>query len=282
MAKRGQSLPKARAVRRPAKPTLDSKQRIAELERQLAQEREQRAATSEALTATSDVLKAISRSTFDLKRLLETLAASAVRLCSAERALVWRFDGQPLRFTVGHNVSPEVLDLLEHNPITPGRNSNAGRAALERRTVHNLDVQNDPEYTYGGSRVDPYRTVLAVPMHKADELVGVFVIYRHEVRAFTDSQIALMETFADQAVIAIENVRLFEDLQRRTRELSESLEQQTASSEVLRVISSSPGELLIIRRTSEVAVCCSSDSERSRVRRCKSSKRRTFSMAITA
>jgi PAS domain S-box-containing protein len=193
-------------------------------------------------TATSDVLKVISRSTFDLRTVLETLAESAVRLCAAERGLVFRFDGQLLRFAVGHNVSPEFRDFLERNSIAPGRNSNAGRAALERRTVHNLDVRNDPDYSYGGSSVDPYRTVLAVPMLRADELFGVVIIYRHEVRPFTDSQIALMETFADQAVIAIENVRLM-------TETREALEQQTATAEVLRVINSSPGELAPVFET---------------------------------
>ena len=118
----------------------------------------------------------------------------------------------------------------------PGRNSNAGRAALERRTVHNLDVQNDPDYNYGSSRVDPYRTVLAVPMLKGGELFGVFVIYRHEVRPFTDSQIALMETFADQAVIAIENTRLFNETQ-------QALERQTATADILKVIASSPDDV---------------------------------------
>jgi GAF domain-containing protein/anti-sigma regulatory factor (Ser/Thr protein kinase) len=171
-------------------------------------------------TATSELLKVIGRSTFDLQPVFETLAENACRLCEAKCALVFRFDGQLLRFTVGRNVSPEFRDFLERNPLTLERNSNAGRAALQRSTVHNLDVKNDPEYDYEGSRVDPYRTVLAVPMLRLGELLGVIVIYRHEVDPFTNSQITLMETFANQAVIAIENTRLFEELQARNRDLN--------------------------------------------------------------
>jgi len=229
VAKRKHALRKARAVKRAAKPAVTSKQEIAALKRELAQALERQAATS-------DVLKVISRSAFDLSTVLEMLVESAVRLCSAQRGFVLRFDGQLLQFAVGRNVSPEFRTFLEDNPLTLGHGSNAGRAAIERRTVHNLDVQNDPEYSYGGSRVDPYRTVLAVPMLRADQLFGVFVIYRHAVRAFSDSQIALMESFADQAVVAIENARLIS-------ETREALEQQTATAEVLQVINSSPGDL---------------------------------------
>jgi GAF domain-containing protein len=187
-------------------------------------------------TATSELLKVIGRSNFDLQPVFETLVENAVRLCGAERGFVFRFDGQLLRYTVGHNVSPELREFFERNPIAPGRNSNAGRAAIERRTVHNHDVLSDPEYSYGGVRVDPYRTVLAVPMFRADELLGVIVIYRHEVRPFTADQIALMETFADQAAIAIENVRLF-------NETKEALERQTATAEILKVIAGSPSNV---------------------------------------
>jgi GAF domain-containing protein/CheY-like chemotaxis protein len=194
-------------------------------------------------TATSELLKVIGRSTFDLQPVFETLAENAIRLCAAERGVILRFDGQFLRLAVGHNISLELREFFERNPIEPGRHTNAGRAALEMRTVHNHDVLSDPEYRYGANQVDPYRTVLAVPMLRAQELLGVIIIYRHEVRPFTDSQVALMETFADQAAIAIENARLVNELQAKNADLTEALERQTATSEILRVISSSPTDV---------------------------------------
>ncbi len=194
-------------------------------------------------TATSELLKVIGRSTFDLQPVFETLAENAVRLCEAERALIFRFDGQVLRSVASHNVSAELREFIERNPVSPGRGSATARAALGRRIVHVHDVQADPEYTYGGPQVDPYRSIVAIPMLRADELLGVIVIYRHEVRPFTDSQIALMETFADQASIAIENARLLTELQAKNADLTEALEQQTATSEILRVISSSPTDV---------------------------------------
>jgi GAF domain-containing protein/DNA-binding response OmpR family regulator len=194
-------------------------------------------------TATANVLKVISRSAFELQPIFDTLVENAVRLCDAERAFLFQFDGEVLRSAASYNVSPELREWVDRNPIVPGRHSISARAALERRTVHVPDVQVDPEYAYAARDEQPIRTTLGVPLLKGDDLVGTFTIYRLEVKPFTDKQIALVETFADQAVIAIENVRLFDEVQARTRELSESLEQQTATSEVLRVISSSPGEL---------------------------------------
>jgi GAF domain-containing protein/CheY-like chemotaxis protein len=194
-------------------------------------------------TATSELLKVIGRSTFDLQPVFETLAENAVRLCEAERGAIFRFDGQLLRFVVGYNVSPELREYLERNPFGPGRQTLTGRTALERRTVHIHDILADPDYNYGARRVDPYRTMLGIPMLRAGELLGVIVIYRHEVRPFTNSQIALMETFADQAAIAIENARLLNELQVKNADLTEALEQQTATANILRVISSSPTDV---------------------------------------
>ncbi len=194
-------------------------------------------------TATSDLLKVIGRSTFDLQPVFEMLAANAVRLCDAERALIFRFEGQLLRIVAAYNASHELRAFIEQNPIAPGRQSAAARAALERRTIHIHDARADPEYSYGAMQVDPVRTLLAVPMLRADELLGVILIYRREYLPFTDSHIVLMETFADQAAIAIENARLFTELQDRNRELTEALEQQTATAEILRVISQSPTDV---------------------------------------
>ncbi len=194
-------------------------------------------------TATSEVLKVIGRSTFDLQPVFDTLAENAVNLCEAECAFIWRFDGQLLQLAVAYNTASELRAFVEQHPIAPGRGSTAARAALERRTIHVHDLLADPEYTYGATQVDPIRTVLGIPMLQAEELLGVIIIYRHEVRPFTDSQIALMETFADQAAIAIENARLLSELQAKNADLTEALEQQTATAEILRVISSSPTDL---------------------------------------
>jgi GAF domain-containing protein len=187
-------------------------------------------------TATADVLKVISRSRFELQPVFNTVLDNAVRLCEAERSFIFLFDGKVLRAAASYNTSPELREFIERNPVAPGRHSAAARAALERRTVHIPDVQADPEFTWGVGQVEPLRTLLGVPMLKDDKLVGVIVTQKREVKPFTDKQIALVEAFADQAVIAIENARLL-------NELRESLEQQTATADVLKVISSSPGEL---------------------------------------
>ena len=197
-------------------------------------------------TATSDVLEVISRSAFDLQPIFETVAESAVKLCGADRAFIFRFDGEMLRSVVAYNAPSALEEFIRNNPIRPDRSSAAGRAAYERRTVHIPDVKLDPEYTFKSIDAAPLRTILAVPILKDAELLGVILTYSLEVRPFTDKQIALVETFADQAAIAIENVRLFEAEQQRTAELTELLEQQTATSKVLEVISRSAFDLKAI------------------------------------
>jgi GAF domain-containing protein len=194
-------------------------------------------------TATADLLEVISRSAFDLRPVFETIAESAVRLCGARLAFIYRFDGEVLRMVADYATPTEFKKWMAEHPIKPGRDSASGRAALERRTIHIHDVRADPEYSFGAREVEAFRTVLTVPILKGNDLLGVILTYRLEVRPFTDKQIALLETFANQAVIAIENVRLFDEVQARTRELTETLEQRTATSEVLQVISGSSGDL---------------------------------------
>ncbi|HET8545247.1 MAG TPA: GAF domain-containing protein, partial [Pseudolabrys sp.] len=200
-------------------------------------------------TATANVLDVISRSAFDLQPVFETVAESAVRLCGADRAAVFRFDGEVLRCVVCHNAPPELESFIRDNPIHLNRSSGAGRAGLERKTIHIPDVTVDPEYTWKSKDIASVRTVLTVPILKGDDLLGVILTYRLEVRPFTDKQIKLVEAFADQAAIAIENVRLFDAEQRRSTELAESLAQQTATADVLKVISRSTFDLQTVLDT---------------------------------
>jgi signal transduction histidine kinase len=189
-------------------------------------------------TATSEVLEVISHSAFDLQPVFDTMAENAVRLCEAERAFVFRFDGKLLRAVATYNVGPEAREFVDRNPIAPGRHSVSARAALERRTVQVADVQADPNYAYAMRDTEPIRTVLAVPMLKGDELVGTITIYRLEAKPFTDKQVALVETFAAQAVIAIENTRLLNELRHRTDELGRSVEELRALGEVSQAVNS--------------------------------------------
>jgi GAF domain-containing protein len=195
-------------------------------------------------TATADVLKVISRSSFDLQAVLDTLVQSAMTLCEADFAFIFQRRGDLFHLAASHGFSGEFIEYQKQNPIPLGRGSLTGRTALERKMVHIPDVLADPEYTWTKSvKLAGFRTMLGIPLLREGTPIGVIALLHSTVRPFTDKQIELVTTFADQAVIAIENVRLFDEVQARTRELSESLEQQTATAEVLRVISSSPGEL---------------------------------------
>jgi GAF domain-containing protein len=189
-------------------------------------------------TATSKVLDVISRSAFDLNAVFEAVAESSVRLCGADRAFIYRFDGEMLRMAVAYNTPPEFKEFVQQNPIRPGRHACAARTALERQTIHIPDIFADPEYTFGSKAFDKIRTVLGVPFLKGDELLGVIVIYHQEVKPFTDNQIRLVETFADQAAIAIENVRLLDTLRQRTNALDHSVVELRALGEVSQAVNS--------------------------------------------
>jgi GAF domain-containing protein/anti-sigma regulatory factor (Ser/Thr protein kinase) len=230
----------------------DLEKRLAEALDQLQTRNRELAESQEQQVATSEVLKVISRSTFDLTPLLQTLAENATRLCSADSGMIRTLDGEVLRAVAEFGMPSELkeFDFDQRHPLPPGRASIAGRAALERRTVHIHDVLADPEYQWEAQQVGRYRTLLAVPMLREGTLIGVFVLHRFRVEPFTNRHIALVETFADQAVIAIENVRLFTQLQEKNQavtqahaQVTEALEQQTATSEILRVISSSPTDV---------------------------------------
>src|SRR5262249_50230759 len=227
---------KAPSTARQASTLADLHEQVSALARDLAEAREQQ-------TATSRLLDVTSRAAFDLQAVFETLAESTATLCGADRGFVFRFDGEVLRAVAGFNPSPGHKEFTARNPIPPGRQSGAARAALERRTIHIHDVLADPEYSYRAKNIEQLRTVLAVPIIKGNTLLGVILIYRLEkVRPFTDRQIALVETFANHAAMAIENVRLFKEIETRNRDLTEALEQQAATAEVFRAMSEAPND----------------------------------------
>jgi len=202
-------------------------------------------------TATADVLKVISRSTFNLQAVLDTLVESAARLCEADQGQIARpSEAGFFQSQASYRFSTESKEEIERTPFRAGRDSMIGRVLLERATVHLLDAQTDPDYKLTKVlKLGGYRTMLGVPLLREGALIGVLGLARCSVKPFTAKQIELAETFADQAVIAIENVRLFDEVQARTQDLSESLQQQTATADVLKVISHSAFDLKSVLQT---------------------------------
>jgi transcriptional regulator with GAF, ATPase, and Fis domain len=226
---------------------------VEELRRELAESHRREAATAE-------VLKVISRSAFDLQSVLNTLVESAAMLCEAEIANIWRPSGENYRLAASYGVASLTADWLAYKAYLagvtyePGRRSCVGRTLLEGRVVQINDIRADPEYDQRGALAS-VRTMLGVPLLRDGKSIGVMILVRATVRPFTVKQIELIETFADQAVIAIENTRLFEAEQASKRELQESLDYQTVTSDVLGVIAASPTKLQPVLQTLVESAC---------------------------
>ena len=222
----------------------DLEKRLAEALKREAEAQKREAEALEQQMATAEILRVISSSPTDVQPVFDTIVRSAVRLCDGLYGTAHRFDGELVHLTAHHNCAPEVLLALRQAfPMRPDRKMMSGRAILTRAVVHVEDVLADPEYAQHVGRAGGFRGVLAVPMVRDGSPIGAIVVIRGQPGPFSAGQIELLKTFADQAVIAIENVRLFKELEARTGDLTEALEQQTASSEILRVISSSPTDL---------------------------------------
>jgi signal transduction histidine kinase len=198
----------------------------------------------EQLAATAEILRVISMSPADLDPVFKMILSSASRLCRASVGAVFMFDGELLTNVAHQNASPEFVEYLKRTRSRPSRESTTRWCALDRRTVHTADLMNDPNYSPPDfHRQENVRAALSVPMLRENNLIGVITLWRREATRFTDRQIALVQAFADQAVMAIENVRLFKELQARNVEITESLEQQTATADILSMINNSPTDL---------------------------------------
>jgi len=250
---KGQRTNKPKAAKTPSArvSATDLQEQVATLTRELTEARDELTAALEYQTATGEVLNVISRSPSDVQPVFDMIAERAARLCVGQFCFVYRFDGQLLHFVAHHSLTPEVLEMNRRAyPAPPSRRSAAARAILERDFVQIPDIDADPDYVLGAqAMVGHYRSVVGVPILRDGVPIGAIAVARAQAGLLPDRQVELLKTFADQAVIAIENVRLFDEVQAHSRELSESLEQQTATSEVLKVISASPGELVPVFNT---------------------------------
>ena len=210
---------------------------VARLRRELKEALEQQ-------TATSEVLKAISSSTFDLQTVLDTLVESATRLCEAQDSFIFLQNGDVFRAAARYEFTPKYHEWMESHPLKVDRGTVVGRTAIDGRVVHIPDVLADPNHTRRDSqKAGGFRAALGVPLLREGKVVGVIFLSRTKPQPFSEKQIELVTTFAAQAIIAIENARLLNELRQRTDDLSESLDQQTATSQVLKIIASSTGEL---------------------------------------
>jgi signal transduction histidine kinase len=209
---------------------------ISSLEAELEEALQQRAAIEE-------VLRAMGGSDFDVQTAFETILEKGCQLCGADSGVLYRFDGQLARAAAMRGGSQDLRRTVEHNPMPPGRSTVAGRVALERRTVHVPDVLADPEYAYPAQAAAGYRTLLGVPILRGDALLGSIVIWRTEVRPFGERQIQILETFASQAGIVLDNLRLLDEVRARTRDLSTALAEKTATAEILSLTATSPTDV---------------------------------------